>query len=67
MRKGVPDDTAAQEIRARCWMIMLGYLPKDTSEWKVILKKQRALYAAYVQELNVKPDDVELSTQGFST
>ncbi|XP_021365468.1 TBC1 domain family member 13-like [Mizuhopecten yessoensis] len=41
--------------RSVCWKLMLNYLPKNKSQWKEVLSKQRELYNHFVDEMIVKP------------
>lgn len=53
---GVPDGVASTpRLRALAWKLLLGYLPPDRAEWPSHLRSQRALYAAWRQELTIDP------------
>jgi hypothetical protein len=53
---GVPDGVASTPwLRALAWKLLLGYLPPDRAEWPSHLRSQRALYAAWRQELTIDP------------
>ncbi|XP_046547895.1 TBC1 domain family member 13-like isoform X1 [Haliotis rubra] len=42
-------------IRSVCWKILLNYLPLKRGGWPDFLKKQRALYRQFVQEMIIDP------------
>ncbi|XP_053381558.1 TBC1 domain family member 13-like [Mercenaria mercenaria] len=42
-------------LRPKCWKLLLYYLPKNRSEWDKELKKQRATYVQFIDEMIIKP------------
>ncbi|XP_078603758.1 TBC1 domain family member 13-like [Branchiostoma floridae x Branchiostoma japonicum] len=50
--QGIPD---GRGLRAKCWKILLNYLPPLTTDWTDFLKKQRALYQQLLEELIITP------------
>ncbi|XP_064649444.1 TBC1 domain family member 13-like [Lineus longissimus] len=49
---GCPD---AGGIRAKCWKLLLNYLPSSKKEWPTVLEKQRTLYKHFIDEMIVQP------------
>ncbi|XP_053391749.1 TBC1 domain family member 13-like [Mercenaria mercenaria] len=49
---GCPSETG---LRPKCWKLLLYYLPKNRSEWDKELKKQRATYVQFIDEMIIKP------------
>ncbi|XP_027237861.1 TBC1 domain family member 13 [Penaeus vannamei] len=41
--------------RALCWKLLLNYLPLDTNQWDETLRKKRAQYQHFVEEMVVEP------------
>ena len=59
--QGVPEN---REIKAKCWKILLGYLPLETDRWEEHLHTQRNLYSFYINLLFQNPDNEEPSAEG---
>ena len=60
--QGVPDDCTLRPI---AWRVLLGYLPLDTSKWKSVLDRDRALYRNLVNELFVPSEDHPFEDEGL--
>jgi len=60
--QGVPDDCTLRPI---AWRVLLGYLPLDTSKWKSVLDRDRALYRNLVNELFVPSEDHPFEEEGL--
>lgn len=54
--EGIPEEHG---LRALYWKVLLNYLPTDPTEWDDVLKKNRQLYAEWVESLIVNPHDQE--------
>ncbi|KAG0593489.1 hypothetical protein KC19_1G334100 [Ceratodon purpureus] len=53
--QGIPD---AGGIRATTWKVLLGFLPKNRDEWATELKKKRATYSVFREEMIINPSEV---------
>lgn len=51
---GIPD-----QLRPLCWRLFLDYLPKERHDWKNVLKQQRCDYIELVDNLIVRPGEME--------
>ncbi|KAG0419131.1 hypothetical protein HPB47_004349 [Ixodes persulcatus] len=51
--QGIPDDSGFRPI---CWRLLLGYLPANTLDWPQVLKKQRALYNQFLEDMVISHD-----------
>uniref|UniRef100_A0AC35FJV0 Rab-GAP TBC domain-containing protein n=1 Tax=Panagrolaimus sp. PS1159 TaxID=55785 RepID=A0AC35FJV0_9BILA len=51
---GVPD-----QLRPLCWRLFMDYLPRDRQKWKTTLQKQRKDYRELVENLIVRPGELE--------
>ncbi|CAH0547371.1 unnamed protein product [Brassicogethes aeneus] len=54
--QGIPDD---QGKRAKCWRLLLNYLPLEKEKWDTQLEKKRALYKQFIEEMVVMPGEKE--------
>ncbi|ETO24733.1 TBC1 domain family, member 13 [Reticulomyxa filosa] len=52
---GIPEEDTA--LKAKCWKILLGYLPLERSQWQAHLEQQRAMYSFYINLLFQTPDN----------
>ncbi|CAD7701863.1 unnamed protein product [Ostreobium quekettii] len=52
---GVPEEKDQQGLRAVVWKVLLGLLPPEKEEWEDVLKKKRAEYRSFCQELIIDP------------
>ncbi|BBN06097.1 TBC1 domain family member 13 [Marchantia polymorpha subsp. ruderalis] len=53
--QGIPD---VGSIRATTWKLLLGYLPRNREDWSIELKKKRAEYTVFREELLVNPSEL---------
>ncbi|ETO30522.1 TBC1 domain family, member 13, partial [Reticulomyxa filosa] len=51
---GIPEEDTA--LKAKCWKILLEYLPLERSEWRTHLEQQRTMYSFYINLLFQTPD-----------
>ncbi|XP_066934320.1 TBC1 domain family member 13-like [Clytia hemisphaerica] len=51
---GIPDKPS---LRSLAWKILLYYLPRNHDDWDDVLRKQRAIYKNYVEEIVAHPAD----------
>ncbi|QDZ19806.1 Rab-GTPase-TBC domain-containing protein [Chloropicon primus] len=60
---GIPEAKPgdAFSLRARTWKILLGHLPKDTSDWGEVQAKKRKQYAEFCEEFLLDPTKVTAS------
>ena len=52
--QGIPENNT---IKAKCWKILLRYLPLERDRWEEHLKSQRDLYSFYINLLFENPDN----------
>ncbi|CAH1786642.1 unnamed protein product [Owenia fusiformis] len=50
--QGCPHESG---IRAKCWKLLLNYLPLRPADWPDHLKKQRAAYMHFIDEIIIQP------------
>eukprot|EP00246_Nothoceros_aenigmaticus_P001857 TRINITY_DN12543_c0_g1_i1.p1 TRINITY_DN12543_c0_g1~~TRINITY_DN12543_c0_g1_i1.p1 ORF type:complete len:502 (+),score=64.57 TRINITY_DN12543_c0_g1_i1:464-1969(+) len=53
--QGIPD---LDDLRAKTWKILLGYLPRSRDEWKSELGRKRLEYSVFKDELILNPTEL---------
>lgn len=48
------------ENRAKCWMILLGYLPTEIEDWNETISLNKSLYEQYLDEMFIKNDENQI-------
>ncbi|PSC67678.1 TBC1 domain family member 13 [Micractinium conductrix] len=56
--EGVPDEPRARGLRASVWRVLLGLLPAERAQWERVLRRKRAEYAQFCEELILDPKNL---------